>query len=353
MHHRVELLPSPRRHGERARRQVGTYGNERCEAGSGARQREDAVHAEVATAPLHLVAGGGQRLDPCVDRDHLGDLLPQLLVAGPGEGVAELGAHPRGHVGEQPPLAARLTDLARDLRAEDDPPFGGGLCATSFLLVAGGDREQDDVLSLHEHLRRDHDVLVDAQGHPTEGGRHGRRVGQHLEEVPSRAPEHIDLAAPRRLHHLRGGATGSARHREPPLLAQRGGVLLVYRRAARERRGVGTHLRAALHTRVTPNRHEAGTVATDVAASQPQVDDRPHTVDRVAVLRDPHRPDEHRRARHRRRGRRTPRPAPPSHRPGRGGRRRPGPPAGSRGRPTLPCERPRRRGRPPRGRSGA
>jgi hypothetical protein len=142
----------------------------------------------VAPTPLHLVAGLAERLDPGVGRDDRGDLGPQRLVGRPRERRSQVGSHPGGHVGEQPPLAAGLTHSAGQLGAEDDAAFGGGLGAAALLLVAGGDRQQEYVVALHQHLASQDQVLVDPQWHPTQGGGDPGRVGQHVEEVAARQP---------------------------------------------------------------------------------------------------------------------------------------------------------------------
>ena len=57
--------------------------------------------------------------------------------------------------------------VSGDLRAEGDPPLGGGLGSAVALLVAGGGGQQhDDVARVDEHLARHDDVLVHPQGHP-------------------------------------------------------------------------------------------------------------------------------------------------------------------------------------------
>jgi hypothetical protein len=66
--------------------------------------------------------------------------------------VGQENADAGGHVGEHAPLAASLADAARELRAEHDAPLGGRRRAATLLLVAGGDREQDHVVALDEHL---------------------------------------------------------------------------------------------------------------------------------------------------------------------------------------------------------
>ena len=130
------------------------------------------------------------------------------------------------------------------------------------------------------------------QRHPVEGGLDRDRVGQHVEEVATRAPQHVELAGRRGLEHLGRGEPAVVGHREPPGVGQLAGRALVDLDAAGEGGGVGAHLGAALHARVAAQRHEPGAVATDVAPGQAEVHDGPHTVDRAAVLGDAHRPQQ-------------------------------------------------------------
>jgi hypothetical protein len=51
-----------------------------------------------------------------------------------------------------------------------------------------------------------------------------------------------------------------------------------------------THVAATLDVVLTAQRIQAGTVATDVAAQEGEVDERVHVVDRVVVLGDAERP---------------------------------------------------------------
>jgi len=85
-HHGVELLAPARRHRERARRQQRFLRLERGEPTPTIDGGELAARTEVPTAPLHLIARGGQALDAGVGGDDLGDLGSQRLVGGPREG---------------------------------------------------------------------------------------------------------------------------------------------------------------------------------------------------------------------------------------------------------------------------
>jgi hypothetical protein len=134
---------------------------------------------------------------------------------------------------------------------------------------------------------------VDAQGHAVERLGHRRWIREDLEQVATRRPEHVEIPGPGRAHHLGSGEPRRARHLEAPEGRQRGGVLRIDGDAARQRGGVRAHLGAALHARVPADRHQTRAVATDVPARQAQVHDAADTVDRIAVLGDPHRPHEH------------------------------------------------------------
>ena len=92
---------------------------------------------------------------------------------------------------------------------------------------------------------------------------------------------------------MRPGAVGTSK---PHCAAERGGRRLGDRDAAGERGRVAAHLRAALHARVPADRHQPGARAADVAAREAEVHDRVHVLDAVLVLRDAHRPHEHRAA---------------------------------------------------------
>ena len=274
-------------------RQVDATRFERSEATAAVRQWELAGRAEVSAAPLHLVAGGSQRLDPRVGGHDASDLLAEVTVGRPAERVGMLGPHPGRHVGEEPPLAARLPDAAGDLGAEDDPPLRGGRGAAALLLVAGGDREQQHVVTRGEHLGGDDHVLVDAQGTRSRAAATDGGSGSTSRKLP---PEvHSTSSSPRHCgsDHLRCRESRTIGHGEPPGGRQGFGMLRVDRGPSGERSGVRPHLGTSLHAGVAADRHEAGAVTTDVAAGEAEVDDGPHAVDRVAVLRDAHRPHEH------------------------------------------------------------
>ena len=107
-----------------------------------------------------------------------------------------------------------------DLGAERDPPLRGGLGAAVALLVAGGGGQQhDDVAGVDEHLARHDDVLVHPQRHAAERVVDELGVREHLEEVPARRVEDVELATRRRLDHLLRGEAGSVADGEPVLLA--------------------------------------------------------------------------------------------------------------------------------------
>ena len=114
--HRVELLAPAGGDRERPFGQVDGRRFEDREAGPSGRRRERPVGAEVPSTPLDRVTGRRQLLDARVGRDDVGDLGPQVPVGRPGEPLGDLGADPRREVGEDPPLAAGLTDLARGSR---------------------------------------------------------------------------------------------------------------------------------------------------------------------------------------------------------------------------------------------
>ena len=109
--------------------------------------------------------------------------------------------------------------------------------------------------------------------------------------------DHSTSMSPRArgLDHLRRVEPALRRHLESPLRAQRGCVLRVDRQPTGKRRRVAAHLRAALHAGVAADRHQACARPPDVAPRERQVHDRAHVVDAGRVLRDAHRPHEHRR----------------------------------------------------------
>lgn len=88
--------------------------------------------------------------------------------------------------------------------------------------------------------------------HPQPDALHGRGhtgwVGQHVEKVAARHPQHVEFAPLGGLHHGRGGETLVVGHVKPPTLSQVGGVGRVHLDAAGQRRGVRTHLGATLHS---------------------------------------------------------------------------------------------------------
>ena len=122
-------------------------------------------------------------------------------------------------------------------------------------------------------------------------------IGQGLQEVAAARPEHVDLAAPGGLDHLRRGETTMRGNVEAVVLAERAGVLISDGKASRERGRVRAHLGAALHAGVAADRHESRAGATDVASREREIDDPLHAFRSADVLRDAHRPHQHRRAR--------------------------------------------------------
>src|SRR5207248_1246828 len=143
--HRVELLAPAGREEEGAVGQLHPGRGDRGEPALARWRRKRATRSEVAPTPLHRVAGGAQRLDSGVERDHRRDLLAQRLVRRPRETVGQVGPDAGSQLGEDAPLAARLADLmAGDLRREDDASLGRRFGAAALLLVARGRREEDD-----------------------------------------------------------------------------------------------------------------------------------------------------------------------------------------------------------------
>ena len=127
---------------------------------------------------------------------------------------------------------------------------------------------------------------------------HAVRIGQHLEEASRPTSRARPGRRPRRPRPSRWRCGPARRARRspsarpaPPRSRASTGI------AAGEGGGVGPHLGAALHAGVAADRHEPGAVATDVAAGQAHVHDRPDAVDGITVLGDAHRPDEDRRRR--------------------------------------------------------
>ncbi len=83
------------------------------------------------------------------------------------------------------------------------------------------------------------------------------------------------------------------RHVKAPQLGEVRRVRLgIDRQPAREGRGIGAHLGAALHARMPANGHHAGPWTAHILPEQSEIDDAGHGVRPVGVLGDAHRPDE-------------------------------------------------------------
>ena len=293
-HHRVELLSPARGHQHVALGDRALRGLDHGEVGPAVGGRELPAVAEPRSAPLHLVAGLREGLDARVHGHDPGDLVADGLS---GRDVDEVGAvrvDPLGELAEDLPLGAGLPHLGpADLGAEGDAPLGGGLGAAVALLVAGGGGQQHhDLARIHQHLGGDHDVLVHAHGRAGEAVGHQPRVGQHVEEVAAARVEDLEAAVGRGLDHLLRAQAGGVGHVEAPLPRELGRRLRAHRHPAREGRGVGAHLRAALDPGVPADGHQAGARTAHVAPRQRQVDDRPHVLRAERVLGEAHRPDE-------------------------------------------------------------
>ena len=152
--------------------------------------------------PPHWIASPRrvQGLDSRIRGHDARHLVADLLTGVERHEVRALRIDVPGQVDEDLPLAPRLAHLVTgDLGAERDSPLGGGLRAAVALLVAGRRRQQhDDVTRVDEHLARHDDVLVHAQRHPTERLVDELGIREHLQEVPTRRVEDVELSARRR-----------------------------------------------------------------------------------------------------------------------------------------------------------
>ncbi len=207
-------------------------------------------------------------------------------------------AHAPGNVREDRPFGTRFARTRPwYLWAEHDAALCGGLGAAARLLVAGHCGGQEDLVAFDEHLRGNDDVLMHAQGGARERGAHRVGIGQRLEEVTAARPEDVDVPAPGGLDHLGRGEARPRRHVEAIAFAERTRVLGRNAEPARECGRVCAHLRAALHAGMPADGHEPSAFAADVATRQREIDDPLDALSAADVLRDPHRPHEHGRAR--------------------------------------------------------
>ena len=129
---------------------------------------------------------------------------------------------------------------------------------------------------------------MDAKRHLCECAGNRVWVWHRLQEVATNAPEHINLATLCGVELLRRGASVHCADREAVRGGERLGVARLNREAARERRCVGAHLRAALHAAMSSNRHQPSTWSPNVAACKAKVDDRRNILAATRLLRDPH-----------------------------------------------------------------
>ena len=204
--------------------------------------------------------------------------------------AARSGKRARHHLAEHPPLRLRGSDApARDLGREDDAPLGRRLGAAARRFVARRRRQQQHVAgALDQHRRRQHDVLVDAQARPRQ-----RALGLAPCPAASRAscrrPSRTCRPRRPRSRSIASVAVhpGCAGTSKPHTSAQRA-------RVSRRHAGHAADLGAALHARVAADRHQAAAGSRRQAAGEAEVDQRLHGVDAVRVLRQAHRPHEHR-----------------------------------------------------------
>jgi hypothetical protein len=266
--------------------------------GAAVRRGERPAVAQPLAAPLHLVASPREPLDAVVVRDGGRDLLADLLGRHEVHESRPLRVDARGKIAVDLPFRPCLADpWAWDLRAEDDPSFGGRLGPAAGLLVAGHGGQEDDcplVRGVEQHLRRDHDIRVHAKRHPPERCGDRIRIGQRVQEVAPRRVENVHLAAARGFDHLC--------RREPALAANleavpRGQVCGGFGRdrdATRQGGRVRAHLGATLDPGMTADRHEPCARPANVSPREREVDDRLHVLGPADVLGHAHRPDDHR-----------------------------------------------------------
>ncbi len=233
-------------------------------------------------------------LDALIPGDDPGDLLADRLRAGKTHLLRQLGTHARGELAEDLPLGSRFADARpRNLRAIDHPPLGRGLgdAAGNFVASHGG-QKQHRLATLGEHLRRERDVHVNAQGDALQRLVDARRIRHHLAEVAADGKKDVEVARLRRVERFGEGEPRLARHRKAIVRRERSGVLGRNRQAARQRRGVRPHLGAALHARVAADRHHSAAFSPHEALAERQIEDGVDGRFGVRVLRHPHPPDE-------------------------------------------------------------
>ncbi len=297
--HRVELLAAPRGQPQAAVVGLRIGERDRHEAGTPVRAREAPSFAEAAASDLELVAAVLQPGDRLVAGNDDCDLAADRIGVGESHGTRALRPRPGRQFPEDAPLRAGLTDaMPGDLRREDHAALGSGLGDAAGRLVARRHRQQQDVLGrVDEHLRRQHDVHMDAQRHAGQRIAHPAGVGHHLEEVAARGDQDVELSLVGGVQHLRCRQAGSSRDVEAPVLGQFGRARGRRRAVPGQRGRIAAHLGAALHAGVPADRHQPALLASDEPLRQREVDDRAHVVLAEDVLRGAHRPHEHRAAR--------------------------------------------------------
>ena len=192
LHHRIELLASASRYGERVgAARWARSDRDRREMRPAIGCREAAVRVERAPAPLHLIAFRAERLDALVERHRASNLLPN------GRGIAEpddplaVGIRPPHDLAEHPPLRLGRPDpSAGDLGRKNDPSLGRGFRAAAGRFIPRRGRQQEHVRAVDQHRGGHHDVLMDAQPRPSERVGRAVDVGQRPRgscRQPSRA----------------------------------------------------------------------------------------------------------------------------------------------------------------------
>src|SRR5262249_48833589 len=121
--------------------------------------------AQAPSSVLHLITLLRQLLDAGIHGNETADLVADGLGVGEADSTRKLGTSARRHLDQVLPGGPALADAAAgDLGREKNAALGRGLRAAARLLVARlAGQEHGQLGGLHQHLAREHDVLVDTK----------------------------------------------------------------------------------------------------------------------------------------------------------------------------------------------
>src|SRR5260370_17082971 len=131
----VELFAAPGADFKRSRRAIEVRQRHGAEVGFAVGRWEFPIGAEMRTAVLKGVTGLVQMLEAIVEGDDPGDLLAHGRAGLAAEELGAVRVGRRGELAQDFPLGFRFTDLAWNLRTENDAPFGAGFVAPILLLL--------------------------------------------------------------------------------------------------------------------------------------------------------------------------------------------------------------------------